>query len=71
LSDLLKYFPTCPPEEFVNIKEFYKNPNLNRLDENDKKVKVTLRNWCITIRDWDIYDFNTFYHTSGVFSYVK
>lgn len=71
LSDLLKYYPTCPPDAFINIKEFYQNPALNRLDENDKKVKVTLRNWCTTIRDWDIFDFNTYYHTSGVKPYFN
>lgn len=72
LSDLLKYYPTCPPDAFINIKEFYQNPALNRLDENDKKVKVTLRNWCSTIRDCrDIFDFNTYYHTTGVKPYFN
>jgi len=58
-------------DAFINIKEFYQNPALNRLDENDKKVKVTLRNWCSTIRDWDIFDFNTYFHTTGVKPYFN
>ncbi|VVC27469.1 Helicase, superfamily 3, DNA virus,P-loop containing nucleoside triphosphate hydrolase,Parvovirus [Cinara cedri] len=70
-EDLFKYFPTCPPDAFVNIKEFYLNPILNKYDENDKLVRITLRNWCTIIRDWDIFDFNTYYNTTGVSPYFN
>lgn len=70
-EDLFKYYPTCPPDAFVNIKEFYLNSKLNKYDENDKIVRVTLRNWCTIIRDWDIFDFNIYYNTSGVYPYFN
>ncbi|KAF0715754.1 SF3 helicase domain-containing protein, partial [Aphis craccivora] len=71
IDELLKYYPTCPPDAFINIKEFYLNPALNRYDETDRNVRLQLRNWCNVIRDWDLYDFNTYYHTTGVKPYFN
>ncbi|KAE9530106.1 hypothetical protein AGLY_011568 [Aphis glycines] len=71
INELLKYYPTCPPDAFINIKEFYLNPILNKYDETDRNVRLQLRNWCNVIRDWDLYDFNTYYHTSGVKPYFN
>jgi len=62
---------TCPPDAFPNIKEFVLNPILNKLDENDRCVRLALRNWCILLRDWDVFDFNTYYHTTGVRPYFN
>jgi len=71
IEDLLKYYPTCPPDAFVNIDEFVYNPVLNKLEENDRCVRVALRNWCLILRGWNIFDFNTYYHTSGVKPYFN
>ncbi|KAF0742246.1 NS2 [Aphis craccivora] len=71
IEDLFKYYPTCPPDAFINIKEFNLNPILNKYDETDRNIRLQLRNWCNVIRDWDIFDFNTCYHTSGVKPYFN
>ncbi|KAF0691258.1 SF3 helicase domain-containing protein [Aphis craccivora] len=71
IEDLFKYYPTCPPDGFINIKEFYLNPILNKYDETDRNIRLQLRNWCNVVRDWDIFDFNTYYHTSGVKPYFN
>lgn len=59
IEDLLKYYPTSPPDAFINVKEFYLNPY---------RISMT---WCNTIRDWDVFDFNTYYHISGVRPYFN
>lgn len=65
IDDLLVKYPCCPPEAFFNVKEFYNNPHLNHIDDNCKKVRVSLRNWCARIREWSVSDFNDYY-SSGV-----
>ncbi|KAF0710640.1 NS2 [Aphis craccivora] len=40
IEDLLKYCPTCPPDAFINIKELYLNPILNKFDETDRNSTV-------------------------------
>jgi len=32
LDELLVKYPCCPPDAFINIKEFYNNPHLNHID---------------------------------------
>jgi len=71
IEDLLKYYPTCPPDAFTNIDEFIYNPYLNKLEENDRCVRVALRNWCLILRGWNVFDFNTYYHTTGVKPYFN
>lgn len=71
LMDLIMFYPCCPPEALVNIKEFYENDNLNCIEESDKIFKVSIRNWCSRIREWSIFDFNTYYCDSRVHPYFN
>lgn len=71
LDDLLHRFPCCPPEAFYNIKEFYDNPFLNKLDDNCKAIRVSLRNFCSRIREWTIFDFNQYYSQTNVTPYFN
>lgn len=71
LDELLVKFPCCPPDAFFNIKEFYNNPNLNHLDDNCKKVRVALRNWCARIREWLINEFHDFYSSGQISPYFN
>lgn len=71
LADLLYMFPCCPPESFYNVKEFFNNPILNKLDDNCKVIRVALRNWCAKIRLWTVADFNSYYSDSNVRPYFN
>lgn len=71
LEELLYKFPCCPPDAFYSIREFFDNPNLNHLDDNCKKIRVALRNWCARIRRWSTKDFNNYYSNPGVTPYFN
>lgn len=69
LEELLVKYPCCPPDAFFSIREFYSNPNVNHLDDNCKKVRVVLRNWTSTIRQWSVRDFFDYYSSDHVSPY--
>lgn len=51
------FYPWCPLEVLVNIKEFYDNSNFNDIDETDNVFKTSFRNWCAKIREWNNFRF--------------
>lgn len=71
LMDLIMFFPCCPPEAIVNVREFYENEHLNTIEESDKIFKISIRNLCSRIREWSIFDFNTYYSDSRVQPYFN
>lgn len=71
LDDLLFRYPCCPPDAFYSIPEFFQNSHLNVLDDNCKKIRIALRNWCSTLRMWLVDDFNTYYSNPSVTPYFN
>lgn len=71
LDQLLYMYPCCPPDAFYNIKEFFNNPLLNKLDDNCKPIRVALCNWCSRIRLWTVADFNAYYSDGDVKPYFN
>lgn len=71
LEELLYLYPCCRPDAFYNISEFFNNPNLNYLDDNCKKIRVALRNWCSRIKMWSTRDFINYYNTPNVRPYFN
>lgn len=71
LDELLVKYPCCPPEAFYNVKEFYNNPHLNHIDDNCKKIRVALRNWCARIREWSVTEFNDYYSSGKITPYFN
>jgi len=72
ILDQLSYkYPCCPPDAFYNIREFYNSPNINHYDDNCKKIRVALRNWCCCISEWKVDDFARHYSNPGVTPYFN
>lgn len=70
-TQLLYEYPTCPPEDFHYIKEFYLNDTLKNTLTNNKYVKQDLRNWCAKLGLWKLSDFNNYYNDPNVKPYFN
>lgn len=71
IDELLRNYPCCPLDAFVNIKEFYKNKYLNHMLEDCKAIKVALRNFIFEINDWTIDDYAEFYNRKECYPYFN
>lgn len=71
IPDILYYYPCCPPEAIINIKEFYLNKYVNYMLETDKKFVVSIRNWNNVLREWKIKDFEKYYSDINVSPYFN
>lgn len=71
IGNLLRWYPCCPPDAFINVKQFYDNPFVNHLPDNHKSIGVALRNWSAKIRQWKLIDFVRYYHNPRVSPYFN
>lgn len=71
IKELLYFYPCCPPDAFYQTKQFYKNKHLNYLNDDCKKIRVALRNWCAEIREWSTRDFEKYYRNVQVKPYFN
>lgn len=71
LTELLYKYPTCPPSAYLYIKEFFNNPNLNSICNNDKYAERDVRNWCSKINSWSFNDFKIDYEDPDVKPYFN
>lgn len=71
IDDILRRYPTCPPDAFFHLKEFYTNKKIYHYLEDSKHVKVSLRNWCAELNDWTISDYVQFYNRSDCHPYFN
>lgn len=71
VMDLIKYYPCCPPDAFINIKEFYDNPYVNSIPDNHKSISMSLRNWAAKLRHWRTRGFVRYYSDNRVKPYFN
>lgn len=71
IDEILRRFPTCPPDAFFHLKEFYQNKHINKFLEDSRQVKIVLRNWCATLNDWTISDYVQFYNNDNCKPYFN
>lgn len=71
VCELLYQYPTCPPSSYMNIKEFFNNPNVNYITNNCKYAEVHVRNWCSKLNWWTIQDFELYYADPKVKPYFN
>lgn len=53
------------------IKEFFNNPNVNDICNNDKYAERDVRNWCSKLNSWTFYDFKLYYEDKDVKPYFN
>lgn len=71
ITELIYNYPCCPPDAFINVREFYANPKLNWIDERDNKIQIPLRNWAATLREWSIAEYHDYYNQEQVKPYFN
>lgn len=71
ITELLYCYPCCPPDAFINIKEFYNNSLLNYIPDNHKLINVALRNWGAQLRHWRTRDYVNYYADPRVKPYFN
>lgn len=71
ITELLYRYPTCPPSAFMYIKEFFNNPNVNHIVNNDKFAERDVRNWCSKLNSWTFNDFKLYYEDDKVSPYFN
>jgi len=71
IEELLYYYPTCPRQSFMKIKEFYNNRNLKDTLVHCKWAEKDLRNWCLKLSDWQLTDYINYYNDPKVKPYFN